>query len=480
MPATRSSALLRSVALPLGVTTGLLFLALLLMLVSTARSLTRIQPLRDHLEVIQQVHGQVLAFQSATLNELTPNEPKMSAAIVDLRASLGQLAQHPGLLSRTARRQLAEAEALLASGGSERSRLLAGQTLLHQVLAEENRAHAALLSTIQAQATLEMRLAAAALLIIPLAALLVLYLLRRRFLTPLASLNALLVGLAGGRYATARVRDPDPILEPLIANYNRMVERLSELEAEHRERQARLEDTVREATRELLAHNRALAEAERLAAAGELAAELAHELRNPLAGIRLALENLHGDLADDDARARLRLVDEELRRVTDLMNGLLDRARVRPEIPREIRLASTCAEVLALARYQTPPGIAFTLDIGDDVVCRLPEDRLRQAMLNLLLNAAQAMGTQGSARVTAILNNGYLELAVADTGPGFPADLLAQGIRPFASGRAGGTGLGLASARRLARDLGGELRLENPQGGGAQATLRLPCREHED
>lgn len=470
---------LRSAALPLWVTAGLLMLALILMLVTTARSLARIAPLQAHLALIQQVHGQVLAMQSAALGELAPGKPATGAVLADLHGTLGQLARQPGLLSANARQHLAEAQSALGTGQDARARLAAGQTLLHRALAEENRAHAGLLADIHAQAELEMRLAAAALVIIPLAAGLALYLLRRRFLQPLTSLNALLAGLAGGRYASARVRDPDPVLEPLIANYNRMVARLSELEAEHRDRQARLEDAVRASTRELLVQQRALAEAERLAAAGELAAELAHELRNPLAGIRMALDNLGRDLGDAEARDRLRLVGEELKRITGLMNGLLARARRAPEAPRPVVLARACAEVLALARYQTPPGIAFTQDIPGDLVCKVPEDRLRQALLNLLLNATQAMGDAGEARVSTGLAEGRLALAVADTGPGFPPEWIADGPRPFASTRPGGTGLGLASVRRLARELGGELILENPATGGARATLLLPCGHDE-
>ncbi len=169
------------------------------------------------------------------------------------------------------------------------------------------------------------------------------------------------------------------MLEPLIANYNRMVTRLARLEAEQRARQASLEAEVRSATRDLLAHNRSLAQADRLAAVGEMAAGLAHELRNPLAGIQLALANLRQELADQEARTRLELVSAELGRITDLMNGLLDQARLMPEDATPVALARTLGEVLALARYQVQAGIVFEQDIADDLRCWLPENRLRQA-----------------------------------------------------------------------------------------------------
>lgn len=109
---------------------------------------------------------------------------------------------------------------------------------------------------------------------------------------------------------------------------------------------------MRVATRDLLAHNRSLAQADRLAAAGEMAASLAHELRNPLAGIQLALANMREELADAEMRARLERIGAELGRVTELMNGLLNQARLTPETATPVHLASMAAEVLALARYQ--------------------------------------------------------------------------------------------------------------------------------
>jgi signal transduction histidine kinase len=276
------------------------------------------------------------------------------------------------------------------------------------------------------------------------------------------------------------VADVDPVLEPLIANYNHMVTRLARLEAEQQARQASLEAAVRVATRELLAHNRSLAQADRLAAVGEMAAGLAHELRNPLAGIQLALANMREELADAEMRARLERIGGELGRVTELMNGLLNQARLTPETAIPVHLASMAAEVLALASYQVPTEIVFEPDIPDDLRCLLPENRLRQALLNLALNAAQGMDAGGTIQVSARRVEDTLSLSVSDQGPGFSEAMLRTGVRPFASTRTGGTGLGLASVRRLAQDLGGTIHLENVQLKktplrGGRVTLSLPC-----
>jgi two-component system NtrC family sensor kinase len=477
----RPTPLLRSVALPVVVTAGLLLLVLASMLLITTRSLTRMTPLQEHLVVMQRVHDQILSMQRSALRGLDAATPVRRETLAGLKQSLAQLAREPALLTGTGRRGIAGAENLLdADELPPREALQRGITLLHEVLVEENRAHANLLDGVQSQARLEKRLAAAALVLIPLAAGLVLFLLRRRFLLPLDNINTLLTRLGDGDYAPARVAVVDPVLEPLIANYNHMVTRLARLEGEQKARQASLEAEVRAATRELLAHNRSLAQADRLAAVGEMAAGLAHELRNPLAGIQLALANLRQDLADEDARARLDLVGAELRRITDLMNGLLDQARLVPEAAKPVALARTVAEVLALARYQVAAGIVFEQDIPDDLRCRLPENRLRQALLNLALNAAQVMENGGTARVSARVAEGRVAISVSDQGPGFPESLLRDGVRPFASARSGGTGLGLASVRRLAQDLGGALELDKVAPHGARVTLLLPCAHPDE
>lgn len=473
---TRSSPLSRSIALPVILTTGLLVLVLAGMLLITSRSLARMTPMQDHLVVMQKMHDQILAMQQIALRGLDAKTPIRHGMLLELQQSMIQLAREPNLLTQSGRDEIVAAQDLLDDvDPSPLERLQQGITLLQAALVAENRAHATLMEAVQTQARLEQRLAATALAFIPLMVAVVLFLLRRRFLLPLNNINTLLTRLGDGDFAPARVTDVDPVLEPLIANYNHMVTRLAQLESEQMARQASLEAEVRVATRDLLAHNRSLAQADRLAAVGEMAAGLAHELRNPLAGIQLALTNMREELSDADLRDRLELVGAELGRVTELMNGLLNQARLTPETATPVHLASMAAEVLALARYQVPAGIVFEPDIPDDLRCLLPENRLRQSLLNLALNAAQVMDVGGTIQVSARLIDDTLRLSVSDQGPGFPEAMQRTGVRPFASTRSGGTGLGLASVRRLAQDLGGALHLENLTPQGARVTLHLPC-----
>jgi signal transduction histidine kinase len=165
------------------------------------------------------------------------------------------------------------------------------------------------------------------------------------------------------------------------------------------------------------------------------------------------------------------------------MNGLLDPARLTPEDARPVDLARAVEEVLTLARYQVAAGVTLQADIPDDLFCHLPENRLRQALLNLVLNAAQMMTGGGLVTVRVRREGGpsgeQLVIEVSDQGPGFAEVLLRGGPRPHVSARPGGTGLGLASVRRLALDLGGSLTLENLQPRGARVSLRLPCARPE-
>jgi two-component system NtrC family sensor kinase len=213
-----------------------------------------------------------------------------------------------------------------------------------------------------------------------------------------------------------------------------------------------------------------------MAVVGELAARLAHELRNPLAGMQMALTNLQREISEHDKAQRLGLVVDELNRVTALLNSLLDQSRHHPEPVKLMRLAPVIEELLTLARYQTPETIQIEQDIAEEIECRLPENGLRRTLLNLILNACQAIGDQpGHIRVSARIEKDSLIIDVTDDGPGFPPTLLQSGIRPFISTRSDGTGLGLASVQRFATDLQGRLELRNVEPHGARVTLILPA-----
>jgi C4-dicarboxylate-specific signal transduction histidine kinase len=470
--------LLRSTALPAMVTAMSLLIALAVMLTLATRSMSRIEPLRMHLDAMQRLQDQALALQydlaQGAHGELTLTQNEMAR----LQRDLSDLARDERLLGPRSREHLGDVGRLLADHDRLlRERLREGLTLMHEILVREGVAHRTLLDAVHRQAQEEVRIAGVALVLLPLSVVVVLLLIRRRVLAPLAGLSTLLDRMGKRDFAPAPAAGVDPVLAPLMENYNRLVGRLTELEAQARTRRESLEAEVRTATRDLMEHNHRLAHAERLAAVGEMSASLAHELRNPLAGIDLALANVAGELEHDpDRAARIARVRAELQRITRLLNDLLARARQKPEEPVPVALDALVEDLFALVRYQVPEGVTLVRDIDPALVCKLPDARTRQVLLNLVLNAAAALGARGGTiRIRAERAGERLVLTVEDDGPGFSDSLMRDGIRAFRSNREGGTGLGLAIVRRFAVDLGGEVSIENLQPHGARVTLRLPC-----
>ena len=302
--------------------------------------------------------------------------------------------------------------------------------------------------------------------------------LRYRILAPLNDLRKLLLRLAEEDYTPIAVQQIDPLLMPVFNSYNVMVERLAGLEEEKRHYAESLEAKVSAATHALLEQQTDLSRSEKLAAVGELAAGIAHELRNPLAGIQMSCANLAREITDADQTQRVSLIIEELKRMGRLLNELLDLSRHTPAPVTEFDLSKMIRNLVGLLRYQVPADIRLSIETPETVVCQLPECRIRQCLLNLVLNSAQAIGRQpGSIGIRVDCEPGnFVSLTVTDTGPGFDDDLLSGGIRAFVTGKPGGTGLGLAMVQRFVRELGGTLRLDRTPSGGASVRLRMPRR----
>lgn len=257
-------------------------------------------------------------------------------------------------------------------------------------------------------------------------------------------------------------------------------ERLAAALAEERSRLAAKVD-------ELTATNRALAEAresllrtEKLATVGRLAAGLAHEVGNPLGAVsgyvELARARLppepHPDLVDALAR-----IDAAAGRIDRIVRDLLDFARPAPPLLAPVVLAPALDAALRLARVQRrfkhvevdvalPPGLPPIL---------ADEGHLGQVLLNLLLNAGDAMRGEGQVRIAAASEESGVVLTVADGGPGIAPGDLPHVFDPFFTTKdpGEGTGLGLALSHRIMESFGGEILAGNAPGGGAVLTLRF-------
>ncbi|HET9482000.1 MAG TPA: ATP-binding protein, partial [Candidatus Polarisedimenticolia bacterium] len=215
-----------------------------------------------------------------------------------------------------------------------------------------------------------------------------------------------------------------------------------------------------------------------LAAVGEMAAGLAHELRNPLGAIHGAAQVLSGDTDPDRAREMLDVIQEESGRLGRVVGEFLDYAR--PDSPRResVDLADAARRAL---RAATAAGLGLAAEVtGDGAAPRVSADpdQIQRAFLNLIRNAREAAGAEGRLRIDVGRDDGgRATVRFRDDGPGIPEEQIAGLFRPFHTTRAGGTGLGLALVHRVVEDHGGEIRVECGPGEGAAFTIVLPALE---
>jgi signal transduction histidine kinase len=220
-----------------------------------------------------------------------------------------------------------------------------------------------------------------------------------------------------------------------------------------------------------------VAQSERLAALGRVAAGVAHEFRNPLGAMRLKAENA---LAGDPSRrgAALEAILAQIARLDRLIGELLAMTQRRAPEPVPVALGAFLA---AVAADHPSDGVALRI-AAPPLTCRVDPALLRRALDALLDNALRHTPPGGRVTLRAEATAGGVRIEVADTGPGIPEDLRGALFEPFVTGRADGTGLGLAIARELVEAQGGRLTLASPGGErpgvGAVFAIELPsCRE---
>lgn len=297
---------------------------------------------------------------------------------------------------------------------------------------------------------------------------------KRHMLAPLDSLKELLQLLARGDRHPIQQAAADPLIQDLFNNYNQLVIRLTELEQEHLNYTTELEYKIRATTSELLEQSQQIARSERLSVVAELAASTAHELRNPLAGIQLALDNILQECRDDELSERLNAVNDEVKRLTQHLNDLLALTRTSPKLPEPLEIERVCNELKQFLKYQIPENIDLIYEIEPKLITCIPENEFRLALLNLLLNAIHAVGKEpGLIKLVAKKQSDRIFVTVQDSGPGFAETMLNNGIRPFVSLKEKGTGLGLAMVQRFIKSQQGTIRLNNSE-GHACVTLTLP------
>ncbi len=221
-----------------------------------------------------------------------------------------------------------------------------------------------------------------------------------------------------------------------------------------------------------------LALKDRLMAIGAMAADIAHEIKNPLGSISGAAQMLGRTSAQEqDERALLKIIQEESRRLSEVLSNFL--RYVSPATPkrRPTDLSSLTEEVITLFRNDPAcgAGLAISLSLPEGKVMLLIDpDQVRQALWNLVLNARKAVGGKGRIAVSLTAEGDEAILAVEDDGIGMSTAEIAEYFQPFRRGFSEGSGLGLSVVYRIMEQHGGRIQIESAPGSGARCRLIFP------
>lgn len=232
------------------------------------------------------------------------------------------------------------------------------------------------------------------------------------------------------------------------------------------------DETVREKLREETVR------LDRLASLGKLAAGISHEIRNPLTGVSLLLDDLHDRAAlNTEDRQMLGRALAEIERVERLVASLLSFAAPPQTEPKMGKLDETVQEVALLLKHPCQrKGVILQLDCKPLQSFMFDHDKIRQAVLNLIKNAQEAMPEGGTLQVVLNQENNLAVLKVKDSGPGIQESDLPLLFEPFFTRKGAGTGLGLSITNRIIEEHGGSITAENLEGGGACFIVSLPMQ----
>ncbi|PLX81322.1 MAG: hypothetical protein C0616_04975 [Desulfuromonas sp.] len=310
-------------------------------------------------------------------------------------------------------------------------------------------------------------------------ALILVALVARRITIPIRDLTEGVRAISSGDLSARTPQHWKNEIGTLAQAFNEMADSLGRSRQELTEKNRALtlaNDELRQVQEQLL-------RAERLATLGQVAAGVSHEIDNPVGIILGYAELLHDDLPDQDPRrADVEAIIAECRRCRRITGGLLSLARTAPEERERIDVPELVQGIFRSLRPQMLfRNVEMSFEADDSVQPIVGDaDCIRQILVNLFLNGAQAMSGAGQIKVAVSLEQNIVAITVCDSGPGIPADLQEKIFEPFFStkGHEEGTGLGLSLCRKLAEEHGGRLELVTAK-EGACFRLGLPSRPVE-
>ena len=301
----------------------------------------------------------------------------------------------------------------------------------------------------------------------------------RRISTPIHELTVAAQRVARGDYSRAVDGGSDDELGYLAHSFNAMTTEVQLAHRALRESADELERKVEVRTAELKRMQAQMIQSEKMVAIGKLAAGVAHEINNPLTGVLTNSSLMLEDMADDHPwREDIQTIVNETLRCRKIVKGLLDFSRQTKPQRTLLDLNQVVEDTLSLVRNQTVfrnTKIVYELDPHLPTVLA-DADQMRQVVLNIVLNAAEAMVQGGELRLASSADPAAkaVELRISDTGPGIPDEVRARIFEPFFTTKKTGTGLGLAVAYGIVERHHGTIRIDSARGRGTTFTVSVP------
>lgn len=307
---------------------------------------------------------------------------------------------------------------------------------------------------------------------------------------PILSLFNAAESVAAGDYSVRLINvKTSSEIDTLVKAFNNMIDNIDrknrELQMKNEEIMKLLETTRRfnelleseiaQATREIEEKHWELMKSEKLAAIGELATGVAHEVRNPLSGIGLALELMKDETENEEHRQTITDILHEISRLERIVKGLFQLGH-----PKSLQLIEcTPNDIVERAlNLVSMKAKEKGVTIKKDLACRnnfyVDHEQIEQVVLNLLINGIDATGSSGEVRVATRSRNGSVEISVSDTGCGVPDEEMEKILQPFYSTKETGTGLGLAISSRIVEAHRGKLHITSRVGEGSTFVVEIP------
>jgi PAS domain S-box-containing protein len=271
--------------------------------------------------------------------------------------------------------------------------------------------------------------------------------------------------------------------KPTVISIVRDITERKQAEEQIRLYNEQLEELVERRTARIKELERERVESEKLTATGRMAARIAHEINNPLGGIKNSFLLIKGAIPDDHPYYRyVGLIEKEIERIARIVHQMFDLYRPDQETPGEFWIEEAIGDVITLLEVNCrESGIQVETDTRDaSVLVSLPEALFRQVLYNLLMNAIEASSPEGVVRVEAMVADEVLMVTVSDQGSGIPEEMRSQIFEPFFTTKSrlssGGLGLGLSISKGLVEAMRGSLDFESKPGQGTIFRITLPVK----